>query len=53
MAIVTYVRTIKYVAEILGEDPKFLQAIASRHLVGLVARDSADRLLQNRLLRAA
>ena len=29
MATVTYVRTIKFVAEILQEDPEFLQAIAS------------------------
>lgn len=29
MATVTYVRTIKYVAEILGEDPELLQAIVS------------------------
>lgn len=29
MTTVTYVRTIKYVAEILGEDPELLQAIVS------------------------
>lgn len=29
MAIITYVRTIKYVAEILGEDPELLRAIIS------------------------
>ena len=29
MATITYVRTIKYVAEILGEDPELLRAIIS------------------------
>ncbi len=29
MATLTYVRTIKYVAEILGEDPELLRAIVS------------------------
>lgn len=29
MATITYVRTIKYVAEILGEDPGLLRAIVS------------------------
>ncbi|WP_144578955.1 hypothetical protein [Agrobacterium sp. DE0009] len=29
MATVTYVRTFKYVAEILGEDPELLRAIVS------------------------
>jgi len=29
MATITYVRTLKYVAEILGEDPELLRAIVS------------------------
>jgi len=29
MATITYVRTIKYIAEILGEDPELLRAIIS------------------------
>ncbi|OCP18526.1 MULTISPECIES: hypothetical protein [unclassified Ensifer] len=31
MATITYVRTIKYVAEILGEDPELLRAIISNN----------------------